>query len=347
MYVHAIRKGRYLMKSLKGKSFLKILDFSTEEIKSLLKTSHELKKKKQKGKMYRPLKGKSVALLFQKDSTRTRCAFEVASTDLGMHTVYIGPSGSQFGKKESVEDTAKVLGRMFDGIEFRGYLQEDVETLAKFSGVPVWNGLTDDWHPTQMIADFMTMQEYKGMELKGLKLVFVGDGRNNVANSLMVTAAKLGMNFTVLAPKKLMPSDSLVKQCKEIAKETGSEIELETSWEKATKNADVIYTDVWVSMGETDWTGRLELLHKYQVNMKMINNAKDDVIFMHCLPSFHGLDTSIGKEMAKKYGKKYPSISKGEFEVTDEVMRSKHNVAFDEAENRLHSIKAIMLLTMK
>lgn len=334
------------MLNFRGKNFLKIVDFSTEEIKHLLKVSHNLKAQKYNGVVDKPLEGKSVALLFQKDSTRTRCAFEVGAADLGMHTVYIGPSGSQFGKKESVEDTAKVLGRMFDGIQFRGFKQEDVEILGKYSGVPVWNGLTDEWHPTQMIADFMTIQEHQGMDLKGKKFVYVGDGRNNVANSLMVTATKLGLDFVMLSPKKLMPDPKLVTLCKGFAKETGGSVTLETDWKKATKGANIIYTDVWVSMGETDWTGRLNLLHDYQVNMKMIKNADKDVIFMHCLPAFHGMDTTIGAEMAKKYGKKYPNVKKGEFEVTDEVIKSKHCVAFDEAENRLHSIKAIMLTTI-
>lgn len=328
------------------KDFLKILDFSTEEINKFLSTAHELKKEKKAGIINKRLTGKSVVLLFQKDSTRTRSAFEVASTDLGMHTVYIGPSGSQFGKKESVKDSAIVLGRMFDGIQFRGYKQSDAEILAKYSGVPVWNGLTDEWHPTQMIGDMMTIQEHKGMNLKGLKFVYVGDGRNNVAKSLMVTSAKLGINFVMLSPKELMPENDLVELTKKIAAENGSTVTLETDWKVATAQADVIYTDVWVSMGENDWTSRLELLHDYQVNMDMIKNAKDDVIFMHCLPAFHGLNTTIGIEMAEKYGNKFPNVAKGEFEVTNEVIESKHSVVFDEAENRLHSIKSIILLTM-
>ena len=334
------------MKNIKSKNFLKIIDFSTEEINYLLELSHNLKAQKYNGVVDQPLKGKSVALLFQKDSTRTRCAFEVASADLGMKTVYIGPSGSQFGKKESVEDSAKVLGRMFDGIQFRGYKQSDVEILGKHSGVPVWNGLTDEWHPTQMIADFMTIQEKFGKDLRGKKFVYVGDGRNNVANSLMVTASKLGLNYVTLSPKELMPESSLVSQCKKFAKESGGSISLESNWKIATKNADVIYTDVWVSMGEDDWTGRLKLLHDYQVNMNMLKNASKDVIFLHCLPAFHDMETQVGAEKAKEYGSKFKNVANGEFEVTDEVIRSKHSLVFDEAENRLHSIKAIILATI-
>lgn len=335
------------MRNLQGKNFLKIADFNRSEIEYLLELSHSLKAQKYNHIVDKPLAVKTILLLFQKDSTRTRSSFEVGAFDLGMNSVYIGPSGSQFGKKESVEDSAKVFGRLYDGIQFRGYDHADAETLAKYSGVPVWNGLTDDWHPTQMIADFMTIQEKLGTRnLEGKKLVYVGDGRNNIANSLMITSAKLGLHFVILSPKELMPSDDLVNLAKGFAKESGGSISLETDWKIATKNANVIYTDVWVSMGETDWTGRLDLLHEYQVNMDMINNADENVIFMHCLPAFHGLDTTVGKEMAAKYGKKYPKVAKGEFEVTNEVMSSKNNVAFDEAENRLHSIKAIMLATL-
>lgn len=334
------------MKNLKQRNFLKIMDFSTEELLFLLNLSHDLKKQKYSGILNKPLEGKSVVLLFQKDSTRTRCAFEVGATDLGMSTVYIGPSGSQFGKKESVEDSAKVFGRMFDGIQFRGYDHQDVEILGKHAGVPVWNGLTDSWHPTQMIADFMTIQEYLGRKLKGRKLVFVGDGRNNVANSLMVTASKLGLNFTLLAPKELHPASALVEVAKNFASQSGGSISLETDWQKATHLADVIYTDVWVSMGETDWTSRLKLLHNYQVNIKMLQNAQPHVLFMHCLPAFHDLETTIGKQKALDYGTTFPSVKNGEFEVTNEVFNSQHSVVFEEAENRLHSIKAIMLATI-
>lgn len=334
------------MRNLRGRSFLKLLDYTTEEIEYLLELSHNLKSQKYNGVVDKPLAGKSVILLFQKDSTRTRSAFEVGAADLGMHTVYFGPTGSQFGKKESVEDSAKVLGRMFDGIQFRGFKQSDVEMLAKKSGVPVWNGLTDEWHPTQMIADFMTIQEQKGKNLKGIKLVFVGDARNNMGNSLMIASAKLGVHYVGLCPKELAPDAKLIAQAKEIAKKTGGSISIESDIDKAVKNADVIYTDVWVSMGETDWDNRLNLLHKYQVNMDMIKKAKKDVIFLHCLPAFHDLNTTIGKEMGQKYGKKFPVVANGEFEVTDEVIRSKHSKVFDEAENRLHSIKAIMLATI-
>ena len=334
------------MVNLRGKNFIKILDLTNEELKYLLRLSHNLKAQKYNGIIDKPLNGKSIVLLFQKDSTRTRCSFEVAATDLGMHTVYIGPAGSQFHKKESVEDTAKVLGRMFDGIQFRGYAHSDVEMLAKHAGVPVWNGLTDDWHPTQMIADFMTIQENFGMDLKGKKIVYCGDGRNNMANSLMITAAKLGMHFVILSPKKLMPRQELVNEAKKQAEITGGKVELITDWKIATNNAHIIYTDVWVSMGEDDWSNRLELLHNYQVNMEMIKNASTDVIFLHCLPAFHDLNTIIGNKKAKEYGNKYPSVSKGAFEVSDEVFRSKHSKVFDEAENRLHSIKAIILATI-
>lgn len=334
------------MINLKRKNFLKLIDLTTDEIKYLLKLSHNLKAQKQKGIIDKPLDGKSVVLLFQKDSTRTRCAFEVAAADLGMKTVYLGPSGSHLGTTESVEDSAKVLGRMFDGIEFRGYKQEDVEMLGKYSGVPVWNGLTDDWHPTQMIGDVMTIQEEKGMHLKGLKVVFAGDARNNVASSLMIICAKLGMNFVAYAPKSCSPNSKWLEMAKQIAKESGSSITIEQDMHKAMHSADVIYTDVWVSMGESDWDNRLEELHSYQVDQDCIDQAKKDVIFLHCLPSLHNKNTSVSNEMAKKYGNKYPRIANGEFEVTNEVIYSKHSKVFEEAENRLHSIKAIMLATL-
>ena len=334
------------MLSLKGKSFLKLIDLSTDEIKYLLKLAHQLKAQKNAGVNLKPLKNKSVVLLFQKDSTRTRCSFEVGAYELGMKAVYLGPSGSQFGKKESVKDSAKVLGRMFDGIEFRGFKQSDVELLSKYSGVPVWNGLTDSWHPTQMIGDIMTIQEEKGIDLKGLKLVFAGDARNNVANSLMIICAKLGINFVAFAPEEYAPNSETLEIAKNIAKTNGSTITITQDKNEAMTNADVIYTDVWVSMGETDWDKRLHDLNKYQINMNCLKNAKEDVIFLHCLPSFHDMNTDISAEMAKKYGQKYPIIAKGEFEVTDEVIYSKHSKVFEEAENRLHSIKAIMLATL-
>ncbi|MCL8211599.1 Ornithine carbamoyltransferase [Mesoplasma sp. JKS002658] len=326
--------------NLKGRSFLKLLDFTPREIQYLLDLSRDLKRAKYTGNEHQLLKGKNVALMFQKDSTRTRCAFEVGAMDQGAGTVYLGPSGSQFGKKESVEDTAKVLGRMFDGIEFRGYKQTDVESLAAHSGVPVWNGLTDEFHPTQILADFLTIQEEKG-KLKGLKLVFCGDARNNMGNSLMVGCAKMGMHFVACAPKEVWPDSKLVEQCQEIAKETGAIIELEADVMKASKDADAIYTDVWVSMGEPKevWDQRVKLLQPYQVNMKMIQNAKPDVLFMHCLPAFHDLNTETAQQVHEQFGL-------NEMEVTDEVFRSKHSVVFEEAENRLHTIKAVMVATI-
>lgn len=333
------------MQNLKGRNFLKILDLSNEELKYLIKLSHNLKAQKYNGVVNMPLKGKSIALLFQKDSTRTRCAFEVGATELGMHAAYIGPSGSQFGKKESIADSARVLGRMFDGIQFRGYAHEDVENLGKYAGIPVWNGLTDDWHPTQMIADFMTMEEQLG-DLRGKKIVYSGDGRNNVANSLIVTAVKLGMHFVMLSPEELFPKKWLIDECEKIAKKTSAKIELTSDWKIATKDAHIIYTDVWVSMGESDWSGRIKLLQDYQVNMDMIRNASKDVIFLHCLPAFHDFNTSIGSEKAKEFGSLFSKVKNGEFEVTNEVFESKHSKVFDQAENRLHSIKAIMLATI-
>lgn len=334
------------MENLKGRHFLKVMDFTTDELNYLLRLSHNLKAQKYNGIVNKPLTGKSVALMFQKDSTRTRCAFEVGAADLGMHTVYIGPSGSQFHKKESIADTAKVLGRMFDGIEFRGYAHQDVEALAKDANVPVWNGLTDDWHPTQMIADFMTIQENFGMNLKGKKLVYVGDGRNNMANSLMVMGVKMGMTVVVLSPQQLRPEAKLVKECEAIGNATGGAVTLSSNWKEATKGAHVIYTDVWVSMGESNWDERLKLLHEYQVNMAMLKNADPNVIFLHCLPAFHDLNTEISKAKAKEYGTKYPNIKNGALEVSDEVFLSKYSKVFQEAENRLHSIKAIMLATI-
>ncbi|ACU78473.1 ornithine carbamoyltransferase (ArcB) [synthetic Mycoplasma mycoides JCVI-syn1.0] len=326
--------------NLKGKSFLKLLDFCPREIRYLLDLSRDLKRAKYTGNEIQTMQGKNVVLLFQKDSTRTRCAFEVAALDQGAHVTYLGPSGSQFGKKESVADTARVLGRMYDAIEFRGYEQAVVEELAKYSGVPVYNGLTNEFHPTQILADFLTVEEYKG-NLKGLKFVFAGDTRNNVATSLMIGCAKMGMHFVGAAPKQLWPSQDLIDQSKEIAKETNAIISFTEDMKQACSDADVIYTDVWVSMGEPAevWESRINLLKPYQVNMDAIKVAKPDVIFMHCLPSFHDLNTEIGRQIYEKFN--IP-----EMEVTNEVFESKHSVVFEQAENRLHTIKAVMVATI-
>lgn len=327
--------------NLKGRNFLTLLDYTPEEIRYLLDLSHELKEKKKNGISHRYLEGKNIVLLFEKTSTRTRCAFEVAGLDLGMGVTYLDPGSSQMGKKESIADTAKVLGRMYDGIEYRGYAQEIVEELANNAGVPVWNGLTTEFHPTQMLADVMTVEENFG-HLKGIKLVFMGDARNNVANSLMVVCAKMGMHFVSCGPRDLWPSEELINKCKEIAKETGGVIEMTEDVMEASSNADVIYTDVWVSMGEPDdvWNERIKLLSPYQVNMKVMNNANDNAIFLHCLPSFHDLNTTIGKDIYEKFGLK-------EMEVTDEVFTSSKSKVFDEAENRLHTIKAVVYATMR
>lgn len=327
--------------NLKGRNFLTLLDYTPEEIRYLLDLSHELKEKKKNGISHRYLEGKNIVLLFEKTSTRTRCAFEVAGLDLGMGVTYLDPGSSQMGKKESIADTAKVLGRMYDGIEYRGYAQEIVEELANNAGVPVWNGLTTEFHPTQMLADVMTVEENFG-HLKGIKLVFMGDARNNVANSLMVVCAKMGMHFVSCGPRDLWPSEELINKCKEIAKETGGSIEMTEDVMEASSNADVIYTDVWVSMGEPDdvWNERIKLLSSYQVNMKVMNNANDNAIFLHCLPSFHDLNTTIGKDIYEKFGLK-------EMEVTDEVFSSSKSKVFDEAENRLHTIKAVVYATMR
>ena len=329
------------MVDLRNRDFLKLLDFTPKEINHLVKVAMTLKRQKRNGDSHRYLKGKQVALIFEKDSTRTRCAFEVGAKDLGMNVTYLGPTGSQLGKKETIADTARVLAKMYDGIEYRGFEQERVEALAKYADVPVWNGLTNEFHPTQMLADIMTVKEEFG-KLKGIKLVFLGDARNNVGNSLMVVSAKMGMHFVCCAPKALFPDEELVKTCNEIAKETGATITLESDPMKATKDADVLYTDVWLSMGEPMelWEKRIKLLNKYQVNKKILDNASKDVIFLHCLPSFHNIDTSIGKEISEKFGVK-------EMEVTDEVFESSHSRVFEEAENRLHTIKAVMLETMK
>lgn len=326
--------------NLRGRSFLKLLDFSSAEIRYLLDLSKNLKDLKRAGVVNKALDGKNVAILFEKDSTRTRCSFEVGAMDLGMGVTYLGPTGSQMGKKESIADTARVLGRMYDGIEYRGFSQEIVEELAANAGVPVWNGLTNEFHPTQMIADLLTIEEKLG-RLKGVNFVYMGDARNNMGNSLMVACAKMGLNFTACAPKELFPADELVAECKEIAKENGCTITLTEDVMSGTKNADVIYTDVWVSMGEPDevWEARIKELKPFQVNKQVMNNANPEAIFMHCLPAFHDLKTRVGAEMHEKFG-----IT--EMEVTDEVFESKQSVVFDEAENRMHTIKAIMAATI-
>lgn len=341
MYEYAINKGGDIIMDLRKKDFLKLLDFTSEEIEYLIDKSIELKKKKRNGENHEYLKGKQIALIFEKDSTRTRCAFEVAAKDLGMHTTYLGPSGSQIGKKETIADTARVLASMYDGIEYRGFGQDIVEELAKYSKVPVWNGLTNEFHPTQMLADVMTIKEEFG-NIKGKTLVFCGDARNNVANSLLVICSKLGINFTCCAPKELFPDKKLVSTCKKIAQETGSIIYLTEDIMKGTKNADVIYTDVWLSMGEEKelWKQRIKLLSPYQVTKKVMKNATSKAIFLHCLPSFHNDNTIIGKEILREYGL-------SEMEVTDEVFESKQSRVFEEAENRLHTIKAVMLETLK
>jgi len=328
--------------NLRNRHFLTLLDFTPEEIHFLLDLSAELKKAKYAGTEQPRLKGKNIALIFEKDSTRTRCAFEVAAFDQGAHVTYLGPMGSQFGNKESVKDTARVLGRMYDGIEYRGHGQDIVNDLAKYSGVPVWNGLTNEDHPTQVLADFLTAAEHIEKPLNKMIFVFAGDGRNNVANGLMIGAAKMGMDFRIVSPKSLFPEKKLLDQCQKIAKETGGKITTTDDITAGVKGADVIYTDVWVSMGEPDsvWTQRIKLLQPYQVNKKMMKlTGNPNTIFMHCLPAFHGLDTKIGIEINKKFG--IP-----EMEVTDEVFESKQSVVFDEAENRMHTIKAVMVATL-
>ncbi len=329
------------MVDLRGRDFLKLLDFSKEEIEQLLDTAFRFKEMKHRRIYHEYLKGRQVALIFEKDSTRTRCAFEVAAKDLGMHATYLGPTGSQLGKKETIADTARVLASMYDGIEYRGFAQTIVKELADYSKVPVWNGLTNEFHPTQMLADIMTIKEEFG-SLEGKKLVFCGDARNNVANSLMVVCAKMGMHFTCCAPKELFPKKNLVERCSTICDKSGGSISLCEDIMKGTKNADAIYTDVWVSMGEPKelWQSRINLLKPYQVNDKVMKNAKPGAIFLHCLPSFHNIDTTIGKEIYDEFGLK-------EMEVTDEVFESKNSRVFEEAENRLHTIKAVMYETLK
>ncbi len=327
--------------NLYGKNFLTLKDFSEEEITYFLDLAAELKEKKKKGILVDEFKGKNVAVIFEKTSTRTRCSFEVAAYDLGMGTTYLEPASSQIGKKESIADTARVLGRMFDGIEYRGYGQSIVEELAKYAGVPVWNGLTNEYHPTQMLADMLTIREKLG-KLKGIKLVYMGDARYNMGNSWMIACSKMGMDFVACAPKKYFPNDELVAECKEFAKVSGATITLCEDVKEATKDADVIYTDVWVSMGEPDevWAERIHDLLPYQVNKAVMDNAKESAIFMHCLPAFHDLGTDIGKKIAEKF-------NINEMEVTDEVFESEQSVVFDEAENRMHTIKAVMYATLK
>jgi ornithine carbamoyltransferase len=335
------------MMNLKGRHLLTLLDFTTEEIQNLIDLAQRLKHEKKEGISHKHLTDKNIVLLFQKDSTRTRCAFEVAGFDLGMGVTYIGPTGSQMGKKESVKDTARVLGHMYDGIEFRGYLQNDVETLAEYSGVPVWNGLTDQYHPTQILADFLTIQEKFGA-LKDIKFSYFGDARNNMGNSLMIGCAKMGMHFTAVAPKALWPNQELIDICQTIAKETGATLQFTEDAMKGSKDADVIYTDVWVSMGEPKdvWYARIQDLHPYQVNSKVMSNAKAEAIFMHCLPAFHGIDTEMGAQIAHDFGQMFEAVKHGELEVTDAVLESPQSVVFEEAENRLHTIKAVMLATL-
>ena len=324
----------------KGQSFLKLLDFTPEEIDDLLNLSADLKAKKKAGISHRLCEGKNIALVFEKTSTRTRCAFEVAAADLGMHSTYLDPTGSQIGKKESIADTARVLGRMYDGIEYRGFDQEIVEALAKHAGVPVWNGLTNEFHPTQILADLLTIREHFG-SLNGIKLVYMGDARYNMGNSLMVGCAKIGMHFVACAPKKYFPNEDLIHTCKEIAAETGATLEFIEDPMEATKGAHVIYTDVWVSMGEADsvWEERIKDLTPYRVTKALMDNAGAQCRFMHCLPAFHDLNTTIGKTIHEKFGIDC-------MEVTDEVFESAQSIVFDEAENRMHTIKAVMAATL-
>lgn len=325
---------------LKGRNFLTLKDYTPEEITYFLDLAVTLKEKKKKGIPVDTLHGKNVALIFEKTSTRTRCAFEVAAHDLGMGTTYLDPSGSQIGKKESIADTARVLGRMYDGIEYRGFGQEIVEELAKYAGVPVWNGLTNEYHPTQMLADLLTIREKFGY-LKNIKFTYMGDARYNMGNSLMIACAKMGMHYTACAPKEYFPHAELVAYCEKVAAETGGSVTLTEDVKAGTSGADVIYTDVWVSMGEPDevWESRIKELSPYQVNKQAMNNAGENAVFMHCLPAFHDLNTGIGKRVAEKFG-----IS--EMEVTDEVFESAQSVVFDEAENRMHTIKAVMAATL-
>ena len=328
--------------NLRNRNFLKLLDFSPKEIKFLLDLSADLKKAKYAGTEQQTMKGKNIALIFEKSSTRTRCAFETAAYDQGANVTYLGPSGSQIGAKESMKDTARVLGRMYDGIEYRGFGQDVVEELGKYAGVPVWNGLTTEYHPTQILADFLTMMEHSDKPLKDVTFAYVGDARNNMGNSLMIGAAKMGMDFRSIAPKSVQPEEALVNKAKEIAKETGAKILVTDNIEEGVKGCDFIYTDVWVSMGEPDevWKERIELLKPYQVNKAMMDaTGNPDAKFMHCLPAFHNRETKIGEEIYRKFGIE-------SMEVTEEVFESPASIVFDEAENRLHTIKAVMVATL-
>ena len=328
--------------NLRNRSFLKLLDFTPGEIRSLLDLSADLKKAKYAGTEQQRLKGKNIALIFEKSSTRTRCAFEVAAYDQGAHVTYLGPTGSQIGSKESMKDTARVLGRMYDGIEYRGFGQERVETLAEYSGVPVWNGLTDEFHPTQVLADFLTMQEHLARPLSEMSLCYLGDARNNMGNSLLIGAAKLGMDFRAAAPVSCQPDEGLVKQSHEIAADTGARINITDNLEEAVRDADFLYTDVWVSMGEAAevWEERIKLLKPYQVNQKVLElTGNENVKFLHCLPAFHNLETTVGEEINQKFG--IPAM-----EVSEEVFESEASIVFDEAENRVHTIKAVMVATL-
>lgn len=328
--------------NLKNRSFLKLLDFTPEEIKYLLNLAAELKKAKYAGTEQPRIKGKNIALIFEKDSTRTRCSFEVAAHDQGAHVTYLGPSGSQIGKKESMKDTARVLGRMFDGIEYRGFAQEIVEELAKYAGVPVWNGLTNEFHPTQILADFLTMMEHVDKPLNKVSYAYLGDARYNMGNSLMVGGAKMGMDVRIVAPKGLQPDAGLVKICQEIAAETGAQVTVTDNMEEGVKGCDFLYTDVWVSMGEPQevWKERIDLLLPYQVNRKVMElTGNKQCKFMHCLPAFHNLETAVGRDVYKQFGLEA-------LEVTEEVFESPHSIVFDEAENRMHTIKAIMVATL-
>ncbi len=326
--------------NLKGKSFLKLLDFTPEQIEGLLDLAARLKAEKKAGTPHRLHEGKNIVLLFEKDSTRTRCAFEVAGHDLGMGVTYLGPTGSQMGKKESIADTARVLGRMYDGIEYRGFGQEIVEDLAKYAGVPVWNGLTNEFHPTQILADFLTIREHFG-GLKGKKLVYMGDARYNMGDSLMVGCAKMGMHFVACAPEQYFPNQALIAQCQAVAAQTGATLEFSTDPLAATRGADVIYTDVWVSMGEPDsvWKSRIGELTPYRVTQALMDNAGPQCRFMHCLPSFHDRNTTIGAQIGERFGIDC-------MEVTDEVFEGPQSIVFDEAENRMHTIKAVMAATL-
>ena len=326
--------------NFKGRSFLKLLDFTPAEIGALIDLAVELKAQKKAGVAHDALRGKNIALIFEKTSTRTRCSFEVAAYDLGMGVTYLDPAGSQIGKKESIADTARVLGRIYDGIEYRGFGQEIVETLAKYAGVPVWNGLTNEFHPTQVLADLLTLRERFG-RLKGLKLVYMGDARYNMGNSLMVGCAKMGLNFAACAPEKYLPGAELVAECRKIAQETGASIELSSTPMEAVRGANAVYTDVWVSMGEPDevWEERIHELSPYQVDAEKMAAAAPDCVFMHCLPAFHDLNTGIGREIANKFGVQ-------EMEVTDEVFEGPQSIVFDEAENRMHTIKAVLAATL-